>query len=152
MVESIFVERFLAIQLGRAPERIDEVFLDAPEVVFSLRVCEAENRARVCTPEDMRHAVSVAIDRDVARERRVCAGGVFARRSCLRFHNDTKESQQRRYSEGKPTSIRAIGVAHRADIVAAVAKVTRKKQKLRTENFYPCVSNRSEPEPGLKQL
>src|SRR5690349_3628855 len=126
MIEPIFSERFLAIQLGRSPERVDEVFLDAPEVVFSLRVRKAENGARVCTPEDMRHAVSIAIDRNLARERR--AGGAVARRSCLRFHNDTKENQHHRNSQRKPTSIRAPGVAHKADIVAAVAKVHSKNK------------------------
>ena len=68
MVESIFIQHLLAVQLGSAAQGEDEVFLDAPEVIFRLSVSEAEYGARVCAAKDVRDAVSVAIDRDVAGE------------------------------------------------------------------------------------
>jgi hypothetical protein len=68
MVESIFVERFLAIHFGCPAEGVDEVLLDAPEVVFRLSVSKAEDCARVGAAEDVWHAVFIAIDRDVASE------------------------------------------------------------------------------------
>src|SRR5688572_1042680 len=68
MVESIFVEGPLAIQLRRAAQCEYEVLLDAPEVIFRLSVSEAECGARVCASEDVRYAVSIAINGDRAGE------------------------------------------------------------------------------------
>ncbi len=66
MIESIFIQRLLAVDFGGAAEGADEVFLDAPEVVFSLSVSKAEHRTAVGAAKDVWDAVSVAIDRDVA--------------------------------------------------------------------------------------
>ena len=68
MVESIFIEHLLAVQLRRTAESEDEVFLDTPEIIFCLSVGEAEHCARVSTTEDMRNTVNVPINRDVAGE------------------------------------------------------------------------------------
>ena len=68
VIESIFFEHLLAVQLGRTTQSENEVFLDTPEVILRLSVSEAEHSAGVSATEDMRHAVSVAIDRDVASE------------------------------------------------------------------------------------
>ena len=68
MVESIFIEHLLAVQLRRTPQSEDKVFLDAPEVIFRLSVCEAEHSARVSATKDMRNTIIVAINRDVAGE------------------------------------------------------------------------------------
>src|ERR1043165_7915714 len=73
VVESILIEHLLTVKFRRTTESENEVFLDAPKVVFRLSVCKTKHSARVRAAEDMRNAVRVAIDRDVAGERiRLC--------------------------------------------------------------------------------
>src|ERR1700752_2796796 len=68
LVESIFIEHLFAVHIGPTAQSENEVFLDAPEVIFRLSVGETEYSARVGAAKDMGDAVSVAIDRDVAGE------------------------------------------------------------------------------------
>ena len=68
MIEPIFIEGLLTVNFRRAAQSEDEVFLDAPKVIFRLSVGEAEHCARVSTTKDMRNTVIVAINRDVAGE------------------------------------------------------------------------------------
>ena len=89
MVESIFIQHLLAVQLGRTAESEDEVFLDAPEVVLRLSVSEAEHSARVSTSKDMRNTVSIAIDRDVA-----CEGIRLREDKTLKCHEEANNENE----------------------------------------------------------
>ena len=68
VVESVFIQGLLAVQLGSSAQCVYIVFLDAPEVVFGLSVSKPEHGARVCAAKDVRDAVSVTIDRNRAFE------------------------------------------------------------------------------------
>ena len=58
---------FLAFRFGEPALRVDEVGLDAVEVVFRLRVHQAEHDVGVGLAVDVRHAPVVANDRDALR-------------------------------------------------------------------------------------
>src|SRR5688500_13074604 len=66
-VEPVVRERALAVNLRRATHRANEVVLDAWEVVLGLRVGKPEDGAWVGSGEDVRDAVSVAMNRDRLR-------------------------------------------------------------------------------------
>ena len=84
MVESIFIERLRTVNFRSTAQREDEVFLDAPKIVFRLCVREAEHRACIGAAEDMRNAVRVAIDRNAAGE-----GICLREEKSLECHDDT---------------------------------------------------------------
>src|SRR5215213_6558440 len=67
-VESIFIQTLFTINFGSSTECVYKVFLDAPKIIFGLRVSKTEHRARIGTAKNVRHAVNIAIDRDGASE------------------------------------------------------------------------------------
>src|SRR5690242_10625599 len=92
-VETIFVESLLTVQLRGPANGVNVVLFDAPEIIFRLSVSKAEHGARVSVAEDVRNAVSIAVNGDVARERR---RGIVARQR----RSATAGENREHYEEG----------------------------------------------------
>src|SRR5581483_2657382 len=67
LLAEVAVDLLFAFRLGEPADAVDEVQLDAVEVVFRLRVDRAEDRVGVRFPVHMRDAPVVARDRDALR-------------------------------------------------------------------------------------
>ena len=67
-VSTILVQGLLAVDLCAAPQSRDEVLFDAPKIILGLGVGKAENSTRVGAAKNVRHTVSVAIDRHLPGE------------------------------------------------------------------------------------
>ena len=73
----VAIDRAAALGFREAAHRVEVVGLDAIEVVFRLRVHQAEHRVRVRAAAHVRDAMVVTRDRDVARlARPACSVGI----------------------------------------------------------------------------
>src|ERR1700752_662646 len=64
VIYSIFIQSSIAVNFRGSAKCEDEVFFDAPEVVFSFSVGKTKCRTGIGATKDMRDAVSIAIDSD----------------------------------------------------------------------------------------